>query len=99
MLALLFLIRFDRLLAAALDDLIFVDLPVLPESRACVAFRALAALTALTAGAADAVFAASGEAVLRRAGRADPEDVTMFPQENQGLKNVDCNFGYCGELR
>ncbi|MEM5439088.1 hypothetical protein AABE10_28000 [Paraburkholderia diazotrophica] len=93
------MIRFDTLLAAASAALVFVDLPVLPDSRACVAFRAFAALTALTAEAADAAFAASGEAVLRRAGRADPEDVTMFPQESQGLKNVDCNFGYCGELR
>jgi len=43
-------------------------------------------LEALAAEAADAG-AASGEAVVRRAGRADPEDVTMFPQESQGLKN------------
>src|SRR6516225_8431228 len=57
------LIRFDAPLTGALAAfflaaLVFVDLPVLPESRACVAFRASAALTA---EAADAVLSASGE--------------------------------------
>jgi hypothetical protein len=60
---------------------------------------ALVALAAEAAGAADAVLTASGEAVVRRAGRADPEDVTMFPQESQGLRMVNCNCGYSGELR
>ncbi|CAG9211461.1 exported hypothetical protein [Paraburkholderia caribensis] len=90
------LIRFETPLA---DALAFVDLPALPESRACVAFTALAALTAEGAGAADAVLTASGEAVVRRAGRADPEDVTMFPQESQGQRMMICNCGYSGELR